>query len=159
MTDFISKILTIILVFLMLVVGPLLIDYKADTMMARREILNDVEVFIDKVQDTSSITEDDINQLYIKCNSHGLTVDVTIKRLIEALVFNDQAYDADGNLGVAQTNYFAVDSLSALKNINAGDIIQVNVREVTISRQRRITYAILRIDEPGLDLTLAGVVG
>lgn len=159
MTDFISKILTIILVFLMLVVGPLLIDYKADNMMARREILNDVEVFIDKVQDTSSITEDDINQLYIKCNSHGLTVDVTIKRLIEALVFNEQAYDADGNLGVAQTNYFAVDSLSALKNINAGDIIQVNVREVTISRQRRITYAILRIDEPGLDLTLAGVVG
>lgn len=154
MSDFLNKIVTIILIFIMLVVAPLLISYKSDNMLARREILNDVEVFIDKVQDTSSITEDDLNNLYIKCNSHGLTVDVTVKRLIATAVFDTVSGET-----VAQTNYFAVDGKEDLKNINAGDIVQVNVKEVTVSASRRATYAILKIDEGALDFTLAGVVG
>lgn len=152
MSDFINKIITVILVFVMLVVAPLLISYKSDDMLARREILNDVELFIDKVQDTSAITEDDLNHLYLNCNSHGLTVNVTVKRLIATAVY-------DNNNNIAQTNYFAVDDKDSLANINAGDVVQVSVEEVTISTSRRATYSILGIDEGALEFTLAGVVG
>lgn len=152
MSDYINKIVTVILTFVMLVVAPLLISYKNDAMLARREILNDVELFIDKVQDATSITEDDINQLYLTCNSHGLVVDVTVKRLVSAAV-----YDPDNN--IAQTNYFAVESLDTLKNINKGDVIQVFVTEKAISTQRRATYKILGVDEGALNFSLAGVVG
>ena len=65
MSDFINKIITIILVFVMLVLAPILVSYKNDDMLARREILNDVELFIDKVQDTSSITNDDLNNISV----------------------------------------------------------------------------------------------
>lgn len=153
MVDFINKIITIILVFVMLVLAPQLISYKADEeILARREILNDVEVFIDKIQDTSSITEDDLNYLYLSCNSHGLTVDVKVKRLIAAAV-----YDAEND--IAQTNYFATDDPESLANINNGDVIQVHVEEVTTSSGRQATYSILGIDEGKLEFTLAGVVG
>lgn len=152
MSDFINKIITIILVFVMLVLAPILVSYKNDDMLARREILNDVELFIDKVQDTSSITNDDLNKLYLDCNSHGITVDVSVKRLIATAVF-----DTDTNL--AQTNYFAVSEESALQSINDGDIIQVSIKELGISPSRRASYKILGLDESGLEFTLAGVVG
>ena len=152
MSDFINKIITIILVFVMLVLAPILVSYKNDDMLARREILNDVELFIDKVQDTSSITNDDLNKLYLDCNSHGITVDVSVKRLIATAVF-----DTDTNL--AQTNYFAVSEESALQSINDGDIIQVSIKELGISPSRRARYKILGLDASGLDFTLAGVVG
>lgn len=152
MSDFINKIIAVIMVFVMLVLAPLLISYKSDNMLARREILNDVEVFIDKVQDTSSITVDDLNNLYMTCNSHGLTVDVDVKRLIATAV-----YDNDNE--IAQTNYFAVDDTESLANINAGDVVKVTIEEVSISSSRRATYAILGIDEGSLKFSLAGVVG
>lgn len=152
MSDFINKVITVIMVFAMLVLAPLLISYKSDNMLARREILNDVEVFMDKVQDTSSITVDDLNNLYMTCNSHGLTVDVDVKRLIATAV-----YDNDNK--IAQTNYFAVDDTESLANINAGDIVKVTIEEVSVSSSRRATYAILGIDEGSLKFSLAGVVG
>lgn len=152
MSDFINKIITVVLVFVMLVLAPLLITYKTEDMLAKREILNDVEMFIDKVQDTSALSETDLDKLYLDCNSHGITVDVAVKRLISTAV-----YDAD--LDIAQTNYFAVDDLESLNNINAGDLIQVSVKEVTISAARKATYSILGLDEGAFEFTLAGVVG
>ena len=136
----------------MLVMAPLLISYKTDDMLARREILNTVENFIDKVQDTSSITVDDLNKLYLDCNSHGMTVNVSVKRLIATAV-----YDNDNN--IAQTNYFATDDTESLASINAGDIVQVQVNEVTISPARRATYRLLGLDEGEFEFSLAGVVG
>ena len=152
MSDFINKIITVILVFILLVMAPMLISYKTDDMLAKRAILNEVELFIDKVQDTSSIASVDLNKLYLDCNSHGLTVNVKVKRLVATEVY-------DNDLNIAQTNYFAVDSEEALLNINAGDIIQVTVEEVTVSAARKATYALLKLDEGPLEFTLAGVVG
>ena len=132
--------------------APLLISYKTDEMLARREILNNVEMFIDKVQDTSAISEDDLNKLYLDCNSHGITVNVLVKRMIATAVY-------DNDLGIAQTNYFAVTDTESLASINAGDIIQVTIEEVTVSSARRATYKLLGLDEGPLEFSLAGVVG
>lgn len=152
MSDFINKVVTVILVFVMLVIAPILISYKSDEMLAKREILNEVEIFIDKVQDTSAVSSDDIDKLYVDCNSHGLAVDVTVKRLIVTETFNSETDETE-------THYFAVSDDESLKNINAGDIIQVFVEEVTSSPARTATHTILGIDEGKFSFELAGVVG
>ncbi|MBR1453189.1 MAG: hypothetical protein IJ593_00870 [Lachnospiraceae bacterium] len=155
MSDFINKIITVILVFLMLVVAPMLISYKTDDILARREILNDVEVFIDKVSDTASITKDDINKLYLDCNSHGLTVNVSVSRLIETSAFDEYNQEA-------RINYFSIDDkddIEFLTSINKGDIIKVTVEEVTVSHSRLALFRILGLDDGGLEFSLAGVVG
>lgn len=150
MSDFLNKIVSIVLVFMMLVLAPLLISYKTNDMLGKRLILNDVTTFIDQVKDTSKITEDDLNKLYLDCNSHGLSVNVTVKRLIRNEITKD---------GVAQTTYYAVDSFEGLQAINPGDVVQVHVEEVAISGARRLTYSILKIDEGPFEFSLAGAVG
>lgn len=150
MSDFLNKVVTIILIFIMLVLAPLLVSYKTNDMLGRRLILNDVTTFIDQVKDTATITEDDINKLYLDCNSHGLNVDVKIKRLIRTEITKED---------VAMTTYFAVDDFSEISALNTGDVIQVHVEEVAFSTARRLTYTLLKIDEGPFEFTLAGAVG
>lgn len=150
MSDFLNKIVSIVLVFIMLVLAPLLVSYKTNDMLGKRLILNDVTSFIDQVKDTATITEDDLNKLYLNCNSHGLSVNVTVKRLIRNEITKE---------GIAQTTYFAVDSFEALQAINPGDVIQVHVEEIAVSGARRLTYSILKIDEGAFEFSLAGAVG
>ena len=150
MSDFLNKVVTIILIFIMLVLAPLLVSYKTNDMLGRRLILNDVTTFIEQVKDTATITEDDINKLYLDCNSHGLNVDVKIKRLIRTEITKED---------VAMTTYFAVDDFSEISALNTGDVIQVHVEEVAFSTARRLTYTLLKIDEGPFEFTLAGAVG
>lgn len=150
MSDFINKIVSITLTFIMLVAAPLLISYKTDEMLAKRLILNDVSQFIDAVQDTATITEDGLNKLYTDCNSHGLAVNVTVKRLIRTNINKD---------GKIETVYYAEDDIEKLKSLNPRDIVKVTVEEIGISDARRFTYSILKIDEGKFQFSLAGAVG
>lgn len=155
MSDFINKIVSIALAFVLLVVAPLIISYKTSDMLAKRAILNDVTMFIDKAKDTYTVDEDDLNKLYLQCNSHGLSVDVHVKRLIRTAVTKE---DATGR-PAAKTVYYAVDTLDDLRNMNPGDTVQVVVKEVAISPGRQLMYNILKIDEGPFELSLAGAVG
>lgn len=150
MTDFLNKLVAICLIFTMLVLVPLLISYSTDYVIAKRLILNDVSLFIDKVKDTGYITEDDINKLYLSCNSHGLAVDVKIYRLVRADVKKG---------GDIVTVYYSTDKFEDLQYINSGDIVKVTVSEIGISIPRRIMYSILRLGENKFEFSLAGVVG
>ena len=69
MSDFINKVITIVLIFVMLVLAPLLISYMSTDMTSERLILNDVTQFIDKVTDKYTITDYDLNDLYLAVNS------------------------------------------------------------------------------------------
>lgn len=150
MSDFLNKVVSIVLIFVMLVLAPLLISYQTNDMISKRLILNDVTTFLDQVKDTASITEDDLNKLYLDCNSHGLAVNVTVKRLIRVEVTKED---------VAQTSYFAVDSLNEIATLNTGDLVQVTVDEVAASPTRNLTYSILKIDEGPFQFSLTGAVG
>lgn len=150
MSDFINKIVSIALVFVMLVLAPLLISYKTDEMLAKRQILNEVANFIDMVKDTGSLTQDNLDKLYIDCNAYGLAVDVKVKRLIRTEVTKD---------GEATTLYFTVDSVEDLESMNKGDVVKVTVEEIGISSARRLTYNLLKVDEGRFNFSLAGTVG
>lgn len=150
MSDFLNKVVSIVLVFVMLVLAPLIISYQTNDMISKRLILNDVTTFIDQVKDTASITEDDLNKLYLDCNSHGLAVNVTVKRLIRVEITKED---------VAQTSYFAVDSLNELASLNTGDLVQVTVDEVVTSPTRTLTYSVLKVDQGPFEFSLTGAVG
>ena len=151
MSDFINKVVSIALVFVMLVLAPLLISYKSDDMLAKRVILSDVTSFIDKAKDTSTITQDDLNKLYMACNSHGLAVDVSVKKLIRT--------DVTDSTGAITTVYYAVSNPAGLQVMNSGDIVKVTVTEVGIATSRKLMYNILKIDEGQFEFSLAGTVG
>lgn len=150
MSDFLNKIVSIVIVFVMLVLAPLLISYQTDEMIGKRMILNDVTTFIDQVKDTATITEDDLNKLYLDCNSHGIAVDVTVKRLIRVEITKED---------IAKTSYFAVDSLEDIASLNSGDLVQVTVNEAATSPTRTLTYSILKVDQGPFEFSLTGAVG
>ena len=152
MVDTISKILSIVLIFLMLVLAPLLISYKIDDAVARREILFEVTQFIDKVRDTQSVTDADLDQLYQNCNSHGLTVDVRVRRLVKTVVIDPHTEEVT-------VEYTINDDPAALYNFNKGDGVQVVVEEIGISPSRSFMYRVLGADSGPLKFTLAGIVG
>lgn len=158
MVDTISKILSIVLIFLMLVLAPLLISYKIDDAVARREILFEVTQFIDKVRDTQSVTDTDLDQLYQNCNSHGLTVDVRVRRLVKTVVIDPHPED-DSYTEEVTVEYTINDDPAALYNFNKGDGVQVVVEEIGISPSRSFMYRVLGADSGPLKFTLAGIVG
>ena len=51
MTDFINKVISVILIFVMLILAPIMISYKTEEMIAKREILNDVDTLVKKIQE------------------------------------------------------------------------------------------------------------
>lgn len=148
MSDFLNKVVTLILIFIMLVLAPMLISYMMTDMRAQRLVLNEVSMFIDKVTDKGTITQPDLDQLYLSVNSHGKTLDVTVKRFVRVA-------SLDQTTGQVKTLYFAADDISAL---NPGDIVQVTVREVGRSPLRSLTYSILKIDIGKFEFSLAGAV-
>ena len=158
MVDTISKILSIVLIFLMLVLAPLLISYKIDDAVARREVLFEVTQFIDKVRDTQSVTDADLDQFYQNCNSHGLTVDVRVRRLVKTVVI-DPYPETDPHTEEVTVEYTINDDPAALYNFNKGDGVQVVVEEIGISPSRSFMYRVLGADSGPLKFTLAGIVG
>ena len=170
MVDTISKILSIVLIFLMLVLAPLLISYKIDDAVARREILFEVTQFIDKVRDTQTVSRGDLDQLYQNCNSHGLTVDVRVRRLVKTVVIDpypengphtetDPHPETDTHTEEVIVEYTINDDPAALRNFNKGDGVQVVVEEIGISPSRSFMYRVLGADSGPLKFTLAGIVG
>lgn len=152
MTDFINKIVSIVLIFLLLVLAPLLISYKTDEMIAKRAILNEVNTFIDKVTDAGAIYQEDVDEIYLKCNSYGLIVDVNVERLVYAttLVQDTGEYIYD---------YVVDKDFSTGTLLNPNDMIRVTVKESTYSSTRRLTYNLLKVDEGTFEFSLCGIVG
>lgn len=152
MVDTISKILSIVLIFLMLIMAPLLISYKMDDAVARREVLFDVTHFIDTVRDTQTITSADLDQFYQVCNSRGITVDVKVRRLVKSVI-------VDPITQKVALNYTIHEDPAALYSFNKGDGVQVIINEIGVSQARYYMYSVLGADSGEFSLTLAGIVG
>lgn len=165
MTDFINKIITIVLIFVMLILAPLLISYMSTDMVTERLVLNEVSQFIDKVTDKGLITEYDINDLYLGVNSHGGNYDVTIEhyQLLEEplpdgstkLLYvkqDDIEQIVDGRYNMEETDEDTSVSL------NVKDVVKVHVESVSMSPGRRLFWSVLRVDRGNFEFSLAGTV-
>lgn len=165
MSDFLNKVITIILIFVMLILAPLLLSYMSTDMTAERLVLNDVSQFIDKVTDKASITEKDLNTLYLDVNSHGHAYEVTVRRY-QVL---EEPIPSGAGEEITETNliYVSMDDIEALINgtsetgvveLNVKDAVKVHVKEVAMSAGNRMLWTLLRIDKGTFEFSLTGTV-
>ena len=147
MSNFLTRVASLILAFFMLVLAPLLYSYSITEMEERRELLNETALFLDKVTDKRSITEDDLSEFYLQVSSHGMVLKPTVKRLVRTALIDPS--------GEVVASYIAVDDLSVL---NQKDVVQIELEEVTASVYRRMLYWVLRIDEGPYHLERAQMV-
>ena len=169
MTDFINKVITIVLIFIMLILAPLLISYMSTDMVTERLVLNEVSQFIDKVTDKGLITEYDINDLYLGVNSHGGNYDVTIEhyQLLEEplpdgstkLLYvkqDDIEQIVDGRYNMENKDEDKDEDTYV--SLNVKDVVKVHVKSVSMSPGRRLFWSVLRVDRGNFEFSLAGTV-
>jgi len=162
MTDFINKMISVILVFLMLVICPLNFDYQNDLATGKRLILNDIENFLDKISDKKSISQFDLDDFYIKLNSHGLVIDADVRILRAIPEALETTYICVYNLGDPKeisTIQLENGEMDALDDLVPGDIIQVDVKEITTSSARKIGFFIMGYDSGNYRQSMACYIG
>ncbi len=147
MSNFLTRVISLVLVFLMLIIAPLLYSYSVSEMENRRLLLNEVNQFLDKVTDKGEITEDDLTEFYLQVSSHGMVINPTVKRLVRTTVVTPE--------GKTKTTYIAADDINYL---NQRDVVQVILNEVSASTYQKILYSFLRIEEGTYHLEMAAVV-
>lgn len=164
MTEFLNNIVTLIMVFLLLVLAPLNLSYMLTEGANTRLIFNESSRFLDGMADKKEVTEDDINNLYMRVNSYGMVIDVKVERLVRTSV---EAPD-----GKIKTMWTSVDPDTkeaaeargehwdgVVFNCNKGDTIKITVKEIVSSPAKKMAYAVLRTADNKLNFPLAKVVG
>jgi hypothetical protein len=138
----------VILIFVMLVVPPVLFSYVRAEMKAERIALNEVELFLDKVTDKGTITDQDLNDLYLGIAATGGIYDVKVSRLIRISTLTE-----DGRI---RTIY--LDENYENTRMNMGDLVKVTVTEIGVSPAKRLLWHVLRIDEGKFEFSLVAAV-
>ncbi|MNV37618.1 hypothetical protein D3C71_1291450 [compost metagenome] len=131
----------------MLILAPLIWVYVRNDMTSERLVLNEVAQFIDRVTDKASITDEDVNDLYMGVNATGGIFDVQIKRYIRM-----STKDTDGSQRTLYLN------AGYTGNMNVGDVVKVTTKEIGVSSAKRLLWTFLKIDEGKSEITLAGSV-
>jgi|UPI00051C0964 hypothetical protein len=147
MKGFLSRIISLILVFFMLILAPLVNSYCVTEMENRRQLLNEVTSFLDVVTDKKSITNDDLNKFYLKVSSYGMVLDVQINRLVKTATLEKD--------GVVNTTYIAADDISLL---NQRDVVQIKLVEKSESAYQKILSIFIGVDDENYSLTMAKMV-
>ena len=147
MGDYVNKVITMILVFIMLVLAPLTFVYVKSEAKADKLAMNEVTQFLDKVTDKASITERDKDDLYMGVNASGGAYDVSIKRYIRLATTDED--------GKARTIWLSADSEG---DMNLGDRVKVTVKSVGVSPAKRLLWSLLRIDSGDSTFSLASTV-
>lgn len=141
-----GKILGVFLCFVMMIL-MLASAATSERLQAQRSIIAEVTNFVDEVTDTGSLTDRQIQDLYLGCASYGPMVDVTINRY--ARVWNPDPTSP----GDAYVTYTIKEDITTL---NQGDIIQVQVEELGVTGTASVLYAICGFSISQVDFTLAG---
>ena len=158
MTDFLNKIIEIILIFILLVLAPITISYMTTEMVTQRTALNEVSQFIDRTTDKQMITKADVDDLYLALAATGGTYDVSVERYVPI----SAAVNENGKQ-VLKTTYISVEDIDNITSdtpiqLNVSDVVKVHVKEVVMSQGKKMLWAVLRLDSGELNFSLAGSV-
>lgn len=147
MSDIFSKILGIVLAFILLAFGPLTVNSLTGDLTMKRASINEVTNFINKVTDSGRTTEAELADFYLGCASHGVVADVTVKRYVKIV-------NPDGKGGTYTSYVLSTD----LSKWNRGDVIQVTFKAIDWTGAQRILWQLLKMAQPKFEFTLAGKV-
>jgi hypothetical protein len=147
MNGFLSRIISLVLVFFMLILAPLVNSYCVTEMENRRQLLNEVTSFLDVVSDKKTISNDDLDEFYLKVSSYGMVLDVQVNRLVKTATL-----EADGTVNIT---YMSADDINLL---NQRDVVQVKLTEKSQSAYQKILNIFLGVDDENYSLTMAEMV-
>lgn len=153
MFDFPNRVITAVLVFIMLVVGPLLYVYVRQDMITQREVLNQMQQFLSTVSDSEQITQQDITNLNIGVNASGGVYSVLVKRYT--------ATPLPTSAGNSRLLYTRVDYLDSSGNpitMNKGDLVKVIVTPIGVSPTQRLLSSILGLEQDTRSVSLVEAV-
>lgn len=159
MSDFISKVVNLCILFTM-ILAVIAMVFVSQNMTSQRLMLNEATEFLDKVSDKAYLTSSDMDEIYMKLNSHGVLMDVEVERLIYAplqkedtIVSNYTKADSTENLGVE------IDGVTKNEiQFNKNDIVRIRTKEIGMSSARRFLFRIVGIDTGAFSFTLASPV-
>ncbi len=156
MSDIISKIIGVILAFVLLIITPMVISRMAEDMSAKRLILNEVTMFIDKVTDKGSISGYDVDDLLLGINSYGGAFNATVAHYKNVAV-------KDGTNGVKNIYVAADDNANTLAlagsiSLDKGDAVRVNVTGIGVTKGQSLLRGLLHVFEKPFEFSLAGTV-
>ena len=156
MADAITKVIGVLLAFVLLVLAPMTISRMSGDMATKRQVLNEVTMFIDKVTDKASISGVDIDDLMLGVNSYGGAFDVQVIRYFRVAVRDSTRG------GEVRSIYYATDDVFTSAGgevlLNIGDAVQVRVTAITRTRGQNLLQGLFRVAEPPFNFTLAGTV-
>lgn len=161
MTDFLNKIIEIILIFILLVLAPITISYMSSEMITQRTALNEVAQFIDRVTDKQMITKADVDDLYLALGATGGRYDIEIKRYVPVSVpITESGVTV---VHTTRSSYIATDDVDDITSsdaleLNVSDVVKVTVKEVSMSQAKRLLWNVLKLDSGKLEFSLAGSV-
>lgn len=194
MSDFLNRVITLIIIFVMLIIGPLTIYYVSNESSAKRLIINEIELFLDEVNDKGAVNYDDLDELYSNLNSHNMNIDVEVikKKRIAYLddfsgevidtymlcdktnAYEEMVWDNDTDSKYEEysikygfKSFYKEEAIEKLKTMESkkyvyclekGDIIQVNVKEITYSNAKRILNIVVDVDEEKTSYTMEKMI-
>lgn len=155
MKEFTTKMIGIILAFVMMVFAPLTVYSLIKDLSTQRQTMNEVSKFIDNVTDSGKIDAVTLGDFYLACSSHGGVSDVTITRYIK--IVNP---DKNGGTYVSYTPTLIDNDMVAKGEVdlNPGDNIQVHVKCIDYTGAQRVTSVIFKFVLRPYDITFAGRV-
>lgn len=147
MTDILSKLLGVVLAFVLLAVAPLTIHNLSNDLSMKRAVLNEMANFVDKVTDSGKIADVELADFYLATSAFGIPMDVDIKRYVKVV-------NPDGHGGTYTTYTLG----SNIQSWNQGDVIQVTVQAVDYTGSQKVTWQFLKLSQAKFEATLAGMV-
>lgn len=148
MADFINTVISVILGFVILVGGSLVIMTVTLDSETKRTVANEVDNFIDKVEDTGVITKDDLADLYVNTSVNGVTMDVKVSREVLTLY-------PTGPVGDTKVIYVKSEDINTF---NKGDRVVVQVEAIDYSAAQRLVWMILNLYTDKIKYGNSGVV-
>lgn len=156
MNSFIQSVITIVLLALGLIVGPIITYQTSEASLARQAIVNDTNQFLNGLSDRAYVTGAELDEYYSQINSHGLKMNAEFQVSMKA-----PSTDAEGNavtLTITKYNDFDLLDSEEKRLFNKGDIIEVDLEEVGVSYWRSLLHQLLRLDPGGFEYHMADTV-
>lgn len=138
MTDFVNKIISMILIVILLLVAPLNMSNMSRRVQQKIEVLNHVQLFLDSVCDKGYIQEYDLDDLYRKLAGTGLILSVKIEEF-RMLAEADKVVLAK----TCNVTYGRIESKGGKYEIDSGNVIRVTFKEEVTSAEANMWYRII----------------
>ena len=138
MTDFINKVISMVLIVILLLIAPLNMSNMSRRTQQKIEVLNIMQLFLDKICDKGYVQESDLDSLYRELAGTGLILSVTIEeyRLLAEAEKVVMAKTCD-------ITYKRIELKGGRYDIDSGNIIRVQFKEEVTSTEANMWYRII----------------